>query len=276
MLQRLAKKKVLLLSALMVSGLVRAEESLPDVVKHFSEQQDIKIIKKIDAPGGAPAWLGQYQDMGVTLFLTPDGKHVVSGYLYDEKGTNLSEAFFQKEIYAPMGREMWKKLNAAHPLKEGAESAPRKVFVFADPFCPYCKQFWAEAQPWVKAGKVQLNTLLVAFLNPNSGRNASAILNAKDPVSAWKAYELSGGKKLPKPEGAASRETVEILQNHQTLMDSLGANATPAIYYLNEQNELQQVEAVKRKAETGRFCLFSVNYPSVPGGNLLLPASAAG
>ncbi|MWT68808.1 thiol:disulfide interchange protein DsbG, partial [Escherichia coli] len=115
------------------------------------------------------------------------------------------------------------------------------VFVFADPFCPYCKQFWAEAQPWVKAGKVQLNTLLVAFLNPNSGRNASAILNAKDPVSAWKEYELSGGKKLPKPEGAASRETVEILQNHQTLMDGLGANATPAIYYLNEQNELQQV-----------------------------------
>ena len=96
MLQRLAKKKVLLLSALMVSGLVRAEESLPDVVKHFSEQQDIKIIKKIDAPGGAPAWLGQYQDMGVTLFLTPDGKHVVSGYLYDEKGTNLSEAFSRK------------------------------------------------------------------------------------------------------------------------------------------------------------------------------------
>ena len=44
----------------------------------------------------------------MTLFLTPDGKHVVSGYLYDEKGTNLSEAFFQKEIYAPMGREMWK------------------------------------------------------------------------------------------------------------------------------------------------------------------------
>ena len=61
----------------------------------------------------------------MTLFLTPDGKHVVSGYLYDEKGTNLSEAFFQKEIYAPMGREMWKKLNAAHPLKEGARRVPR-------------------------------------------------------------------------------------------------------------------------------------------------------
>ncbi len=58
MLQLLAKKKMLLLSALLFSGLVRAEESLPDVVKHFSEQQDIKIIKKIDAPGGAPACWG--------------------------------------------------------------------------------------------------------------------------------------------------------------------------------------------------------------------------
>ena len=117
----------------------------------------------------------------------------------------MSEAFFQKEIHALMGREMWKKLNAAHPLKEGAEERPGVVFVFADPFCPYCKQFWALAQPWVKAGKVQLNTLLVAFLNPNSGRNASAILNAKDPVSAWKAYELSGGKKLPKRDRPGNR-----------------------------------------------------------------------
>ena len=234
-------KKLLLISLLVTSGLAQAAEAIPDVVKNFSEQQNIKIIKKIDAPGGAPAWLGQYQDMGVTLFLTPDGKHVISGYLYDEKGKNLSDAYFQKEIYAPLGREMWKQLNAAHPLKEGADTAPRKVFVFADPFCPYCKAFWAEAQPWVKAGKVQLNTLLVAFLNPNSGRNASAILNAKDPVSAWREYELSGGKTLPKPAGGASRENVAVLQQHQQLMDSLGANATPAIYYLNAQNELQQV-----------------------------------
>lgn len=242
-------KKLALLSLLMASGLAQAAESIPDVIKNFGQQQDIKIVKKIAAPGGAPAWLGQYQDMGVMLFLTPDGKHVISGYLYDDKGKNLSEGYFQKELYAPMGREMWKTLNAAHPLKEGAENAPRKVFVFADPFCPYCKAFWAEAQPWVKAGKVQLNTLLVAFLNPNSGRNASAILNAKDPVAAWKEYELSGGKKLPKPEGAATRETVEILQKHQALMDSLGANATPAIYYLNDENELQQVVGMPNAAQ---------------------------
>lgn len=242
-------KKIPLLSLLLVSGLAQAAEALPEAVKKVAEQQNITEIKNIDLPGGAPAWLGQYQDMGVTLFLTPDGKHVVSGYLYDEKGKNLSEAVFQQQIYAPLGREMWKKLNAAHPLKEGAESAPRKVFVFADPFCPYCKAFWAEAQPWVKAGKVQLNTLLVAFLRPESGRNAAAILTAPDPVSAWRDYELSGGKTRPESTGEGARNTVAVLQQHQSLMDALGANATPAIYYMNEQNELQQVVGMPDKKQ---------------------------
>jgi thiol:disulfide interchange protein DsbG len=50
-------KKLLLLSALATSGLVQAAEAIPDVVKHFSEQQNIKIIKKLDAPGGRqPGW----------------------------------------------------------------------------------------------------------------------------------------------------------------------------------------------------------------------------
>ena len=234
-------KRCLYLAALFLPTLSFAAGEIPAVVKHFGEQQDIKNIKEIDAPGGIKSWIGQYQDMGVTLFLTPDGKHVISGYLYDEKGKNISEEYFQKEIYIPLGQQMWERMNKTQPLKEGADTASKKVFVFADPFCPYCKKFWSEAQPWVKAGKVQLNTLLVAFLNPKSGPHATAILNAADPVVAWKEYELSGGKTLPKYEGGTSRETFNQLQQHQTLMDDLGASATPAIYYMNDKNELQQV-----------------------------------
>lgn len=234
-------KRILLSTLLMVPVLASAQDTIPDIVKRFGEQQNITNLKPVEAPGGVKSWVGQYQDMGVNLFLTPDGKHVISGYLYDDKGKNLSEGYFTQQIYIPLGREMWQTLNKTKPLKEGADTAPRKVFVFADPFCPYCKAFWSEAQPWVAAGKVQLNTLMVAFLNPKSGRNATAILNAPDPVSAWREYELSGGKKLPRFDGATPRETFNLLQHHQTLMDSLGANATPAIYYMNERNELQQV-----------------------------------
>lgn len=33
-------------------------------------------------------YLGKYQEMGVTIYVTPDGKQAISGYLYDEQGTN--------------------------------------------------------------------------------------------------------------------------------------------------------------------------------------------
>ncbi len=234
-------KRILLSALLMTPVLAYAQDTIPDIVKRFSDRQNITNLKPVQAPGGMKSWIGQYQDMGVNLFLTPDGQHVISGYIYDDKGKNLSEGYFTEQIYIPLGREMWQTLNKTKALKEGADTAPRKVFVFADPFCPYCKTFWSAAQPWVAAGKVQLNTLMVAFLNPKSGRNATAILNAPDPVSAWREYELSGGKKLPRFDGATPRETFNLLQHHQQLMDSLGANATPAIYYMNDRNELQQV-----------------------------------
>ena len=42
---------------------------------------------------------------------------------------------------------------------------------------------------------------------------------------------------LPK---VISPEIQNVLNSNQKLMDELGANATPAIYYMNENNVLQQ------------------------------------
>lgn len=219
---------------------VQADEPLPPAVAHIASQ-GITIIKKIKGPGGMQGWLGQYQGMGVTIYLTPDGKHAISGYLYDEKGNNLSEALFKQELYIPQGRALWKKMIQGPVIKSGRDDAPRKLVVFADPFCPYCMHFHAAAQPWVDAGKVQLYTRLVAVLKPQSGRYAAAILSASDPAKAWDAWEQSGGKKSPAPGEKTPQSVVQALQVNQQLMDEAGANATPAIYYLNPNNELQQV-----------------------------------
>ncbi|OAT76981.1 thiol:disulfide interchange protein DsbG [Mangrovibacter phragmitis] len=219
---------------------VQADEPLPPAVAHIASQ-GITIIKKIKGPGGMQGWLGQYQGMGVTIYLTPDGKHAISGYLYDEKGNNLSEALFKQELYIPQGRALWKKMIQGPVIKSGRDDAPRKLVVFADPFCPYCMHFHAAAQPWVDAGKVQLYTRLVAVLKPQSGRYAAAILSASDPAKAWDAWEQSGGKKSPAPGEKTPQSVVQALQVNQQLMDEAGANATPAIYYLNQNNELQQV-----------------------------------
>lgn len=220
--------------------LIAHAEELPAPVKAI-EKQGITIIKPFEAPGGVKGWLGKYQDMGVTIYLTPDGKHAISGYMYDEEGKNLSEQVIQKEIYAPAGRELWQRMEKANWLLDGNKDAPRIIYVFADPFCPYCLQFWQQARPWVDAGKVQLRTLLVGVIKPESTGAAAAILAAADPAKTWHDYERSGGKMALTTLPSTSPEQIKTLNANQAIMDALGASATPAIYYMNTNQELQQV-----------------------------------
>lgn len=110
-------KRTLLLAMLPI--LAHAEE-LPAPVKAI-EKQGITILKSFEAPGGMKGYLGKYQDMGVTIYLTPDGKHAISGYMYNEKGENLSNALIEKEIYArpdvKCGRK-WKKRHGYSTVKK--------------------------------------------------------------------------------------------------------------------------------------------------------------
>jgi hypothetical protein len=46
-----------------------------------------------------------------------------------------------------------------------------------------------------------------------------------------------------------ANKTLHFLQHHQILMDDLGASATPAIYYMNERNELQHVIGMPDKKQ---------------------------
>lgn len=229
-------KRLLMLTLL---PLTLHAEDLPAPVKAI-EKQGITIIKSFDAPGGMKGYLGKYQEMGVTIYVTPDGKHAISGYMYDEAGTNLSEELFNQELYGPAGRELWQRMEKADWILDGQKTAPRVVYVFADPYCPYCKQFWQQARPWVESGKVQIRTLMVGVIKPESPAAAAAILSAKDPAKSWHEYEQSNGKMtlaLPKTIPPAIMRSLNL---NQKIMDDLGANATPAIYYINEENVLQQ------------------------------------
>ncbi|QEP91539.1 thiol:disulfide interchange protein DsbG [Klebsiella pneumoniae] len=126
-------------------------------------------------------WLGKYRDMGVAIYLTPDGKHAISGYMYDENGSNLSEQLFQKELYTPAGQEMWKKMASAHWLQDGRKDAPIVLYVFADPSVPTASSSGSNPAP-VEAGKVQIRTLLVGVIKPESPATAAAILASSDPA----------------------------------------------------------------------------------------------
>jgi len=235
------------ISAVLFSSATQAA-TLPAPVQQI-EKQGVEIIKPFKAPGGVQGWLGKYQGTGVTVYLTPDGQHAISGYMYDAQGNNLSEKIINDEIYLPAGRAMWKRLQAMPGINEGSTTARCQVVVFADPFCPYCRTFWQQVQPWVQNNTLSIKTQLVGILKPESGRYASAILAAADPAKAWQDFERSQGQTKPVFPDSTPRALFDQIQHNQALMQELGANGTPAIYYLNHDQKLQQIVGLPDKQQ---------------------------
>lgn len=150
---------------------------------------------------------------------------------------------------------VWSLLQRSAWIADGSIGARRVVYVFTDPNCPYCNQFWAEARPWVQAGKVQLRHVLVGILTPESPGKAAALLSAPNPAVALAAYEsgqvestaraLASGHPHPlSNQGLQALAVVPAalaarLEANARLMQALGLQATPAVVWRDEAGELQ-------------------------------------
>lgn len=225
--------------ALLSGSTLAAEAKVPAPIEAL-QKQGFELKGEFKGPGALPGYVMQYQGQGTTVFLTPDGQHAIMGNLVDAAGKNLSDEQVEKWVYAPMAKEMWQKLEKNRWIAAGKADAPHIVYAFADPYCPYCTQFWQKAQPWLASGKVQLRVLMVGMLRPDSGQKAAAIMMAKDPAKTLAEYENSLGKMALKAPKTITPEIAEALKNNLALMDELGGNATPSIYYLNKDGRLQQ------------------------------------
>jgi thiol:disulfide interchange protein DsbG len=230
---------IISLALLSSTSVLAAVDKLPAPISAL-EKQGFELKGEFKGPGDLPGYVMQFQGQGTTVFLTPDKQHAIMGNLVDATGKNLSDAQVEKWVYAPMAKEMWQKLEKNHWIAAGKADAPLVVYAFADPYCPYCTQFWQNAQPWLASGKVQLRVLMVGMLRPDSGQKAAAIMMAKDPAKTLAEYENSQGKMELKVPATITPEIKKALEDNLALMDELGGTATPSIYYLNKDGRLQQ------------------------------------
>jgi thiol:disulfide interchange protein DsbG len=154
----------------------------------------------------------------------------------------------------------WTALQQGHWLADGRDDAPRKVYVFTDPNCPYCTKLWSDARPWVESGKVQLRHLIVGILTPSSPGKAATILSDKDPAARLAAYEaahafsvstmLASGPAHPtedaalKPLAPIPARDQAILSGNARLMQSFGLQATPGVVFIDEQGHVQARQGV--------------------------------
>jgi thiol:disulfide interchange protein DsbG len=233
----------ILLSTLALNALVldaRAED-WPAPIKAL-EAQGIEITDSFKAPDGLTGYVGLVGMQPLSIYLTSDGKHAIVGPMFDEQGHNLSQKPIEELVSKPMTEKVWQQLEQSTWIADGKENAPRVVYVFTDPNCPYCNKFWKEARPWVESGKVQLRHIMVAILEPSSPTKAAAILTAKSPQKALEQFE----ENYASGDGKALREVPDKigaeLDANLKLMQKIGAQATPTIFYKDANGLLQKIQ----------------------------------
>jgi thiol:disulfide interchange protein DsbG len=233
------------------------------------ESQGVTIVGTFPAPGGLTAWAAYTGGQPVALYATPDGKHVIAGSMLDADGKNLTREALDKAVRAPMAAGMWKQLEASHWISDGQAKAPRTVYVFTDPNCPYCNKFWSDARPWVDSGKVVLRHVMVGILTPTSSAKAAAMLSDKDPSAALASHErghaaenaktLASGRPKPlgdsgvKPLASIPAAVQAKLDANEQLMAQWGLQATPAVVWRDAAGLVQMRSGAPEGALPGIF-----------------------
>jgi thiol:disulfide interchange protein DsbG len=204
------------------------------------EARGAEIVERFDAPSGLQGYAARYNGQGVALYLTADGEHVLIGSLLNAQGEDLSRQPLEQLVYERLGQERLAKLASSTWIADGSASAPRIVYMFSDPNCPYCNMFWKQARPWVEAGDVQVRHVMVGMLRQDSLAKAATLLSANDQQAALHAHESAGKASKLQALDEIPSAIEQQLNDNITLMAELGASATPAIFYLDESGQLLQ------------------------------------
>lgn len=210
------------------------------------EAKGVRIVGAFDAPDGLKGFAGQFHNQPVALYLTPGGQHVLVGSLLDAKGEDLSQAPLDRLVSQPQDAQTWAALEKTRWIADGSASAPRIVYVFSDPNCPYCTMFWNQSRPWVDAGKVQLRHILVGIIREDSAAKAAALLADNNPEKALHDHEQAGKSSPLKGLQKIPADLQASLDANLALMQSLDASGTPAIFFHDENGKLQVQQGAPR------------------------------
>lgn len=163
----------------------------------------------------------------------------------------------------------YKALESSPWIADGHASAPRTIYLFTDPNCPYCNKLWTDARPWVDSGKVQIRHVMVGILTPTSNGKAATLLSAASPAKALAAYEkgqsfataqmIASGKvhalnaDVLQPLATIPAQIQSTLDANKRLMMSLGLEATPAVVWRDERGQVQVLQGIAPDDEARVF-----------------------
>ncbi|RDX37011.1 thiol:disulfide interchange protein DsbG [Kangiella sp. HD9-110m-PIT-SAG07] len=224
-------------------GALERAKQYPAPVESIIEQ-GVEIIDTFEAPSGMIGYAGMMRGKPLAIYVTKDKKHAIVGTLIDAEGVNLTVAVMDQLVEGPKQEQVWKELEKSAWVADGSDDAPVVIYTFTDPNCPYCHKFREAADPWIKAGKVQLRHVLVAILRKSSMDKAASILGNNDPEAMMMKHHeqfSQGGVKIN--QKAVEQGQVRI-QLNTNMMQRFGFGATPTSFYKDEEGKIKSVQGM--------------------------------
>lgn len=210
--------------AALATGLLLTQLALADeaqIRKNIAER--FPDWPKVDEISKTPL-AGLYElRMGAQIFYVDEtGNYIIEGSLIDTKTrSSLTEARINKLTAVDFNQL---PLKDAMVWKNG--TGARKIAVWADPNCGYCKRFEADLQ---KVKDVTVYTFLIPVLGGDSPQKSEAIWCAKEPAKAWLTWMLDG-KMPPRNMGPACSTPIE---RNLAFARKYRINGTPAIFFVD-------------------------------------------
>lgn len=174
-----------------------------------------------------------YMD-GQLVYTDANAQYVFLGDVIDIKNrVNLSKARLSVLNIVPMNQL---PLNNALKMVKG--KGERKLVVFSDADCPFCRKFEEELK---KVDNITVYTFLypIEGLHPKAAQISRQVWCAPDKNKAWDDYMTSG--KIPGNDGKCDNPINENI----ALGGKLGINGTPTIILANGQRIPGMVPAAK-------------------------------
>ena len=235
-------RAVLLGLTLALTAGVAAQAQEAAIRKNLVER--LPTLPKIEEVSKTPMnGLFEVRVSGNDIYYTDaDGSFLIQGHLIDTRAKkNLTEERMDKLNVVAFDSL---PLIDAFTIVRG--NGKRKMAVFEDPNCGYCKRFERDMQ---KVNDVTIHLFLMPILGPDSSVKSKAVWCAKDKAKAWADMMLRDQKIAPgNCDATALTRNIEFGQQHRitgtpTLIFADGKRVPGAIGAQQVEQYLTQAKA---------------------------------
>ena len=219
-----------LAATLMLAASAQANETVirKALLQQFPKAQ-ISSIKQTPYSGLFEVYLD-----GQLLYADAKAQYIFTGDVIDLKNRrNLTQARLNQ-----LQAVSWDTLPLNNALKTVKGTGARKLVVFSDVDCPYCRKFEEEL---TKVDNITVYTFLypIEGLHPKAVQTSKQIWCAPDRNKAWDEY-ITGGK-VPSNDGKCANPIDETI----ALGLKLKVSGTPTIIFANGQRVPGMVPAAQ-------------------------------